>query len=141
MNHFTWRLESYLKPTKFLRFLLVGMINTLLGLSVIFMFLHVFDQGYWISTFFGNAAGMICSYLLNRSFTFKSTISFWKGGSTFFLASGICYFFSYWLAEKIVIITSDHYLREIAVLVGMIFYTLSNYLAQKYFVFHKNTVS
>lgn len=141
MSHITWRLESYLKQTKFLRFLLVGMINTLLGLSVIFLFLLVFGQGYWISTFFGNAAGMICSYVLNRRFTFKSTVSLWKGGFTFLFASGICYFFSYWLAEKVVMITSGHFLKDIAVLVGMILYTLSNYFAQKYFVFHKNTIS
>lgn len=141
MSHFTWRLESYLKQTRFLRFLMVGVLNTLLALSLIFFFMNILGQGYWPSTFLGNAAGMVCSYLLNRSFTFKSRVSLWKGGFTFLLASGITYVFSYWLAEKIVIIISGHFLRELAVFLGMVFYTLSNYFVQKYFIFQNRAVN
>lgn len=142
MSHFTWRLEeSYLKQTRFMRFLMVGVINTLLGLSVIFLFMNILDQSYWLSTFLGNTTGMICSYLLNRSLTFKSKVSLWKGGLNFFLASGITYVFSYWLAEKLVIVISGQFIGELAVLLGMVFYTISNYLVQKYVVFQNRVVT
>lgn len=140
MSQFTWRLESYLKQTKFFRFLMVGVINTLIGLSLIFFFMNVLGQSYWFSTFLGNAAGMICSYLLNRCFTFKSKVSLWKGGFAFLLTSGICYVSSYWLAEKVVMIISGHFLKELAVFIGMVFYTIFNYVAQKYFVFQNRAV-
>lgn len=142
MSHFTWRLEeSYLKQTRFMRFLMVGVINTLLGLSVIFLFMNILDQSYWLSTFLGNTTGMICSYLLNRSLTFKSKVSLWKGGLNFLLASGITYVFSYWLAEKLVIVISGQFIGELAVLLGMVFYTISNYLVQKYVVFQNRVVT
>src|SRR6478752_1743962 len=52
----------------FVRFLVVGLVNTGVGLSIMYVLLHIFHH-YWAATFVGNAAGAVVSYVLNRIFT------------------------------------------------------------------------
>jgi putative flippase GtrA len=139
------KLESFLKRTSvFTRFLLVGVVNTLTGLSIIFGLLNVFGFSYWISTFVGNCIGALVSYLLNRTFTFNSQISFTKGVPRFITVILICYFLSFSLSEfvadevyllygTIPLINED----EFAILLGSSFYTISNFFGQRNFVFKK----
>ncbi|HZG71702.1 MAG TPA: GtrA family protein [Chondromyces sp.] len=137
-------LEHYRKRTStFIRFLLVGLINTFVGLSIIFLLLNVFGISYWLSTFSGNAIGMLVSFLLNRVFTFKSSVSFTKGAPKFLLVSFVCYFTAYsigaLLADGIYWLIDFSYLltvKELAVLCGTGLYTLLNYAGQKYIVFY-----
>jgi putative flippase GtrA len=139
------KLESFLKRTSvFTRFLLVGVVNTLTGLSIIFGLLNVFGFSYWISTFVGNCIGALVSYLLNRTFTFNSQISFTKGVPRFITVILICYFLSFSLSE---FVADEVYLLygtipfinedEFAILLGSSFYTFSNFFGQRNFVFKK----
>jgi putative flippase GtrA len=139
------KLESFLKRTSvFTRFLLVGVVNTLTGLSIIFGLLNVFGFSYWISTFVGNCIGALVSYLLNRTFTFNSQISFTKGVPRFITVILICYFLSFSLSE---FVADEVYLLyvtipsinedEFAILLGSSFYTISNFFGQRNFVFKK----
>ncbi|MDP4103968.1 MAG: GtrA family protein [Bacillota bacterium] len=41
----------------FVRFLLVGVVNTIVGLSSMYLFLHGFSFSYWVSTFLGYVIG------------------------------------------------------------------------------------
>jgi putative flippase GtrA len=128
----------------FTRFLLVGVVNTLTGLSIIFGLLNVFGFSYWISTFVGNCIGALVSYLLNRTFTFNSQISFTKGVPRFITVILICYFLSFSLSE---FVADEVYLLygtipfinedEFAILLGSSFYTISNFFGQRNFVFKK----
>jgi putative flippase GtrA len=139
------KLESFLKRTnRFTRFLLVGVINTITGLSVIFVLLNVFEFSYWTSTFIGNGVGAAVSYLLNRSFTFNSQIDFTKGIPKFISVILLCYFFSYSISEFVA--DGVYYLystipfinkEEFAILFGSGLYTITNYFGQRYFVFKK----
>ncbi|MFY4777349.1 GtrA family protein [Metabacillus sp. RGM 3146] len=140
-------LDNYLKPLNnlFLRFLLVGFINTLVGLSTVFLLMTVFHLSYWISTFVGNTVGGAVSFLLNRSFTFDSQTSFKKSIPRFFIVVLICYFVSfsggeyaaYWFNH---LIEYTHLMAQdvAAVLLGTSLYTLLNFLGQKYLVFRYN---
>ncbi|WP_307285664.1 GtrA family protein [Bacillus sp. SORGH_AS_0510] len=136
-------LEKYLILTNnsLVRFLLVGMVNTSVGLAIMLFLLNVAEASYWISTFTGNAVGACVSFLLNRSFTFKSTVAYHKGLTRFFITILLCYFSSYFVSEKVgewtsrVLIISSETEKNVSVLLGSIFYTISNYLGQKYFVF------
>ncbi len=136
-------LDKYLKPTtnSLVRFLLVGIVNTFIGLFFMFFFLNVVGVSYWVSTFTGNTIGASVSFLLNRSFTFKSNISFHKGLPRFIAIIFICYFSAYSCSEKLVELTSSFLLlstsieENASVLLGSTFYTIANYLGQKYFVF------
>lgn len=145
MSHMALKLETFLKRTnRFTRFLMVGAINTLTGLTIIFMLLSVLGWSYWLSTFIGNSVGAVVSYLLNRSFTFQSQIGFTKGALKFITVILLCYFISYSfsdiVAEAIYIRVSHFPLinqEEFAILLGSGIYTLSNYIGQKNFVFKK----
>lgn len=126
----------------FLRFLLVGVFNTIVGLGVIALLLHVAGIGYWASTFIGNAIGALVSYVLNKTFTFRSKAkvagSLWK----FLLVTLACYGLSYglglglgqWLAALFPRFP-DNRIHDAATLIGTGLYTVTNYLGHKYFSF------
>ncbi|WP_223701221.1 GtrA family protein [Sutcliffiella deserti] len=130
----------------FIRFLLVGIINTVVGLSSMYLLLNVFHLNYWISTFVGNSIGAIVSYLLNRSFTFKSSAGHFTSFPRFIFVILICYFLSYRAGLFLTHATltglgyggNQHLEENIAILIGTGLYTILNYLGQKYFVFHSN---
>jgi putative flippase GtrA len=134
---------NILKPTNtFLRFLLVGLINTVVGLSSMVILLNFGGFSYWLATFAGNSIGAGTSFFMNRAFTFKSHVSIGAGLPKFIAVILMCYVISYslgglaantlslpgWAAA---FITKE----ELAVYLGTGFYTLFNYLGQKLFVF------
>lgn len=136
-NYSKFSIRQLLNGTyPFFRFILVGILNTFIGLSTIFILMNYLNQSYWTATFIGNGIGAINSFFLNRSFTFNSKISIWRGAIKFFFMYFICYYFSFSLAEWLV---SDliFYDKEIAVVMGTVFYIITNYLGQKLFVFRK----
>jgi putative flippase GtrA len=145
MNLLELKLESFLRRTNvFTRFLLVGVVNTLTGLSIIFVLLNVFGFSYWISTFVGNCVGALVSYLLNRTFTFGSQIDFTKGVPRFITVILVCYFVSYSLSEFVADGVFHLYgtvpfinENEFAILLGSGFYSISNFFGQRNFVFKK----
>jgi putative flippase GtrA len=131
----------------FIRFILVGIVNTIVGLSSMYLFLHAANLSYWASTFLGNAIGACVSYILNRNFTFKSDHSVMKSAFRFIIVILSCYFISYDLGKNIVSwvlksneFFSDSLKTDIAILVGTGMYTILNYLGQKIFVFPNKTV-
>lgn len=70
-------LKKIFDPTLF-RFLLVGVVNTLVGYGVMFGLynlagLHLWgDPGYWISSTANYLVGSVVSFFLNKHFTFRS---------------------------------------------------------------------
>jgi putative flippase GtrA len=56
----------------FSKYILVGLLNTLIGYLIIFSFMYILKMPPEISNFFGYAFGLILSYSLNRYFTFNS---------------------------------------------------------------------
>jgi len=130
---------------EFFAFLTVGMLNTLIGYFSIFILLNIIKLDYVFSTLIGNCIGAIVSYHLNKKFTFKSNNSFKNSFYKFIIVIMACYFLSYGLSYLITINlpiylgikTSISIIENIAVILGMIFYTITNFLGQKYFVFKK----
>jgi putative flippase GtrA len=125
----------------FIRFILVGLINTCVGLGMMYLLLDGAHLGYWISSFIGNSIGAVVSYFLNRRFTFRSHSSILKSGFRFVLAILGCYFISYKVSRALSIFLlgqfaiTGHWLDDVALLIGSGLYTISNYFAQKKFVF------
>jgi putative flippase GtrA len=128
----------------FIRFLLVGAANTIVGLSMMYLLLHVVGLSYWLSTFIGNGVGACVSYFLNRRFTFHSDQSVSKSMIRFIVVILFCYFISYtigehfiqWLLQHSPTLTSSVKM-DLAVLISTLLYTILNYLGQKLFVFPK----
>lgn len=129
----------------FIRFIIVGVINTIVGLSIMFILFHIFQISYWLATFIGNLVGAFVSYLLNRSFTFQNKQSMKKTIFPFFLVLFICYLISYTVGkefayiifynENLPFVTVD----DLAILIGSCFYTILNYFGQKQFVFRQSS--
>ncbi|MGG4489134.1 GtrA family protein [Metabacillus idriensis] len=127
----------------FLKFILVGIINTAAGLSAIFLLLNLLHVNYWLSTFMGNIIGAAVSYSLNRSFTFSSQASIKKSLPRFILVIVVCYFvsfsFSKAAADFIYQVFPQIFMTEdlFPVLLGTGIYTLLNFSGQKYVVFRQ----
>ncbi|MGB8956077.1 MAG: GtrA family protein [Tumebacillaceae bacterium] len=119
----------------FTRFLLVGVLNTLVGLSSIYLLLHLIGLPYWPATFFGNGIGAACSYVLNKRFTFHSSVPLGRSMWKFALVTLVCYFLSYWIGELLTAALPKGWAENVAVLVGSVFYTVLNYLGHRYFTF------
>ncbi|WP_307149325.1 GtrA family protein [Robertmurraya andreesenii] len=139
MRRITEKFSS--QTNSFMRFLLVGVLNTMIGLSVTFIVLHGLGQGYWMSTFIGNCVGAICSFILNRAFTFRSDVSYMAGGIRFIAVILLCYFIAYSLSPMLArSIPSLELLskKDFSVLMGAVLYTVFNYLGQRYIVFGRN---
>lgn len=127
----------------FTRFLLVGVLNTLVGLTAIYLLLNLLGLNYWLATFLGNSTGAVVSYVLNKTFTFrhKGTIreSFWK----FVLVILVCYGVSYWAGLRLTSFWlasfpfERKWIENAAVLAGAGIYTVTNYLGNKYFAFRE----
>lgn len=124
----------------FVRFLLVGVGNTLL--SMILMFL-LEGLGYWPSTAIAYVAGAALSFFLNRYFTFRSEEDFWRSLGKFIVNVAVCYVVAYAIAQPVVswllrdIAISAVWQERISKLAGMCLYTLLNYLGQRFFAFRR----
>ncbi len=137
-------LLAYLKQINpFFRFLLVGVVNTLIGLSSIFFMMHLLGINYWGATFIGNTLGATVSYFLNRTFTFQSKVTISSSSVQFAIVIVSCYMFSYYAGDIIAgyvhqvvgLIILDN--RDLAVFIGTGIYTITNYFGQKLIVFRK----
>ena len=126
----------------FSKFILVGIFNTIIGITTMYVLLHL-GFSYWTSTFIGNLIGALNSYIWNKTFTFRSNKSISTTVFRFFLTIGICYLIAYsisqnlsiWVLHQILVIPLT-VVEEIAILGGTCLYTLLNYYGQKRFVFN-----
>lgn len=128
----------------FFRFLLVGIIHTAAGLSIMYLLYHLCHVSYWWATLVGNAIGAVASYILNRTFTFRSSVPIIESAFRFIAVMIVCYYFSYRLSKQLadwvaltVGIISPRMANDAAILLGAGFYTMLNYIGQKRFVFSR----
>lgn len=122
---------------KIIRFLLVGIVNTLVGLGLTLLLYHGFQTGYWVATAFGNGCGIAISYLLNRRFTFSATTSLKTDWIRFLLVVLISYLIAYRLSLFVIDLFVPSFGGTGAILIGMVLYTILNFIGQNYWVFKK----
>lgn len=124
---------------KLWKFLLVGVLNTIVGAGVMFLLYNVFNVSYWISSACNYVVGGIVSYFLNKYFTFKNNTKSVKQVVLFIVNLAVCYFIAYFLAKKafyFVLESQSEKLRDnISMLVGIGLYTVLNYIGQRVIVF------
>ena len=133
-------MKDKLLHNSFVRFLLVGVGNTLLSLVLMFL---LEGLGYWPSTAIAYVAGAVMSFFLNRYFTFHSEERFWTSAWKFAVNVAVCYVVGYGLARVLVRppegITAMPaiFFERLSKLVGMAFYTVFNYFGQRFFAFRR----
>lgn len=123
-----------------LKFLIVGVANTIVGCGLMFLLYNCFGLSYWISSVCNYITGGILSYFLNKYFTFQNKQKSFKQIVYFVINLAICYFLAYFVAKKFVYLllsTQSEKIRDnIALLSGMCLYTALNYLGQRLIVFN-----
>lgn len=131
-------LKKYL-DIKTVKFLLVGLVNTLVGTGLMFVLYNLFSINYWISSSANYIVGSIVSYFLNKYFTFKNSEKSWKQIAAFILNILICYLVAYGVAKPVVgMLMSELGERmqgNISMMFGMGIFLVLNYLGQRIFVF------
>lgn len=123
----------------FWKFILVGVVNTVVGTGIMFLFYNVFHFSYWISSASNYVFGSILSYFLNKAFTFKSKVPAGKTLWRFVINISLCYFVAYGcakpLARMLFASASQTVQENLAMLAGMCFFVALNYIGQRFFVF------
>ena len=74
-----------------LRFIIVGLFNTFLGMVTMFGFYHL-GMGYWGASGLSYFLCSIVSFFLNKHFTFKNEDSLAQTGLRFAVNIAVCYF-------------------------------------------------
>lgn len=123
----------------FLKFIIVGIINTAVGAGVMFALYNVFNCSYWISSIMNYVVGSVVSFFLNKYFTFKSKAFSFKEVIYFIINIAVCFFIAYGLAKPFAIYILSGYSKSVqentAMFIGMVLFTGLNYLAQRFIVF------
>lgn len=127
---------------RFLKFMVVGVVNTVVGTAVMFVMYNVFHQSYWISSASNYVVGSILSYFLNKYFTFESKKKSLSQVLKFVLNISLCYLVAYGIAKPAVtwmLQGQQGALRDnLAMVIGMVLFTLLNYIGQRAYVFKTN---
>lgn len=126
-----------------LKFLIVGVVNTLFGTAIMFAFYNLLHLNYWVSSAANYILGSVLSYFLNKHFTFKNTAKGWKPVLRFALNITVCYGLAYGIAKPLAMAVLAGATQQIqenaAMLVGMGLFVVLNYLGQRFFAFKERT--
>lgn len=127
----------------FLKFCLVGVVNTVFGTAVMFTAYNVFHLNYWISSGANYILGSILSFFLNKYLTFQNTSKDWKIILKFAINIMVCYLIAYGIAKPLaesILHSSPKVIRENgAMFVGMGLFVVLNYCGQRFFAFKNNS--
>jgi len=118
---------------EFITYLMVGVVNTLVGLGTTFIGLEILALHYLLANAVGYGFGLICSYFLNRTITFRSP----HRGARHFVKFLIFFFISYALGQLLLILLVEQFQMDefLATIFGMGLYTLVSFYLNRKFVF------
>lgn len=124
---------------KTIKFLIVGVLNTFIGLLIMFSFYNLLHMSYWFSSASNYIIGSILSYIFNKYWTFHNKEKSNKTIIRFIVNIVICYFLAYGIAKPLARYlfrnTTRNIQENIAMITGTILFTVCNYFGQRYFAF------
>ena len=122
-------------------YLLVGVLNTLVGNGLMFLLYNLGGLSYWPATAISYALASVMSYFLNRYFTFKYTQGGWQVVLRFALNIAVCYGLAYGIAKPLIRLilsgAAEKVRDNVAMLAGMCLFVGFNYLGQRFFAFRE----
>ena len=128
-----------MKDNQVLKFIFVGVINTIFGAGVMFCLYNFFGCGYYFSSTMNYILGSILSYVLNKYFTFGNKNKSVSQILKFVLNIILCYAVAYRFTRPFMNLILSGYTKtirdNISMIVGMCLFTVTNYFGQKLFVF------
>jgi putative flippase GtrA len=125
----------------FFKFILVGIINTLIGTGIMFSLYNLFGFSYWFSSASNYIITSILSFFLNKYFTFNVKRWSVRMVISFILTIVMSYLLAYGIAKPVVYhILANHsqkFRDNTAMLAGMILFTGLNYIGQRFVAFRR----
>ncbi len=134
-------IKKELFDIKFLKFVLVGIINTIFGTGIMFLLYNLTYLGYWGSSALSYILASILSFFLNKNFTFRNNESTVKTALRFSANIAVCYLVAYSISKPIVTMIlsntnlSKSIVEQFSMIFGMVLFTALNYVGQRYFAF------
>ena len=123
------------------KFLLTGVINTLVGALVMFLLYNLAGCSYWLSSAANYLVGGTVSFFLNKYFTFRNKERSWAQVLRFALTVAVCWLIAYGIAKPLTLRllsgAGEKLQTNAAMVVGMGLYTALNYCGQRFFAFRK----
>ncbi|MCH5307215.1 MAG: GtrA family protein [Prevotella sp.] len=122
-----------------MKFVMVGVVNTIVGTTIMYVFYNIFHLNYWVSSASNYFFGSIVSYFLNKHFTFRYHEKGWYSIFRFTFNIIVCYLLAYGIAKPIIrwILTdiSITIQENVSMAFGMCLFVILNYLGQRFFTF------
>jgi putative flippase GtrA len=127
------------------KFILVGLVNTVVGMAIMFSLYNFAGCSYWVASAINYALTSILSFFLNKYFTFQA-----KNWSAFMILSFaatvvVSYVIAYSIAKPLVYRILDGQNQKIqdnvSLFIGMCFFTGINYLGQRFVAFRKKATA
>jgi putative flippase GtrA len=129
---------------KLLKFIFVGILNTIIGSAIMFSFYNLLNFSYWLASASNIVLVSILSFFLNKYFTFNVKQWSFFMVIAFIMTIAISYFLAYGVSRPLVkyfLKDSSKTIREnIALFIGMCMFTGINYLGQRLIVFREKEV-
>ena len=124
---------------KLAKFLVVGVINTLVGTAIMFGLYNLAHCSYWVSSAANYILTSILSFFLNKYFTFGSKEKSAAEVLRFVVNIAVCYLLAYGIAKPLCLAAlagaSAAVRDNVSMFVGMCLFTGFNYLGQRFFAF------
>lgn len=138
---------------KFWKFILVGIVNTLVGNGLQFLLYNftplekIGDMGVYTASAIGYIIGSIVSYFLNKYFTFKNAEKGLKPIIRFALNIAVCWVIAYVIAVPLTGMicsgvgltvfgwTVEKTSANLSMIVGSYLFVACNYIGQRFFAF------
>jgi putative flippase GtrA len=127
-----------------LKFVFVGIINTIFSTIIMFLLYNLANFGYWGSSAVSYILASILSFFLNKNFTFGNKGSIMKTALRFSINIAICYLLAYSISKPVVTrmlmntSLSKSIVDQFSMLFGMVLFTMLNYVGQRFFAFKEN---
>ena len=126
---------------KLWKFLLVGVVNTLVGSAIMFGLYNLAGWGYWVSSAMNYLLTSILSFFLNKYFTFQNKERSWWQVVKFVITVAVCWVLAYGIAKPAVAVVlsgmplSQQMQGNLTMLVGAGLFVVLNYAGQRFFAF------
>ena len=135
------KIKNLMDPSM-IRFVIVGVINTLVGTTVMFALYNLAHMGYWFSSAANYVVGSIVSYFLNKNWTFKNKEHSVAVVVRFVINIAVCYLLAYGIAKplvRLVLSGASETIRDnLSMLAGMCLFVFFNYFGQRFFAFRES---
>lgn len=136
-------MKSNLFDMKFWKFIFVGVLNTIFSAAGMFLLYNIANLGYWGSSVISYILGSILSFVLNKNFTFENSDSVASTAVKFAINVAACYIIAFSISKPIITMLLSYnrfsvsIKEQIAMLFGMVLFTLLNYVGQRFFAFRE----